>query len=123
MSGKGEGRMYVCLDEYKRQFERVLNFTPYCGTLNVKVGTDAIRKILQELGEGNVISGFKSRGQEFKAVRCYPCTIKKVNKKAVECALLLPFASRYQDVVEVISPKKLRDVLGLMDGDHVVVEV
>ncbi len=36
-SGLGEGKYYVSLQGYKKQFEEKLGFTPYPGTLNLRI--------------------------------------------------------------------------------------
>ena len=38
VSGKGEGKYYMSLPPYKEKFKNILEFEPYEGTLNIKLG-------------------------------------------------------------------------------------
>jgi riboflavin kinase len=119
-SGLGEGRYYVSLEGYKRQFEEKLGFTPYPGTLNIKIPREQMffRNRLDE-EEGIIIKGFKTEERTFGDVKAFRC---KIN--GIEGAVVIPQRTHYpKNVLEVIAPVKLRDVLRLKDGDWVEVEV
>ncbi len=119
-SGLGEGRYYVSLEGYKRQFEEKLGFTPYPGTLNIKIPREQMffRNRLDE-EEGILIKGFKTEERTFGDVKAFRC---KIN--GIEGAIVIPQRTHYpKNVLEVIAPVKLRDVLRLKDGDWVEVEV
>jgi riboflavin kinase len=48
-SGKGEGKKFISLPWVKRQIEEKLGFTPYAGTLNIRLTAEsANRKELLE---------------------------------------------------------------------------
>ena len=119
-SGLGEGRYYVSLEGYKRQFEEKLGFTPYPGTLNLKIPKEQMffRAKLDEM-DGIKIEGFKTKERTFGAVKAFGCRVD-----GIEGAIVIPQRTHYpKDVIEIIAPVKLRDVLGLKDGDWVEVEV
>ena len=119
-SGLGEGRYYVSLEGYKKQFEAKLGFTPYPGTLNIKIPREQMffRTKLDE-EEGILIEGFKTAERTFGEVKAFKCRIN-----GIEGAVVIPKRTHYpKDVLEVIAPVKLRDVLKLKDGDWVEVEV
>jgi riboflavin kinase len=119
-SGLGEGRYYVSLEGYKKQFEEKLGFTPYPGTLNIKIPREQMffRTKLDE-EEGILIEGFKTAERTFGEVKAFKCRIN-----GIEGAVVIPKRTHYpKDVLEVIAPVKLRDVLKLKDGDWVEVEV
>ena len=119
-SGMGEGRYYVSLEGYKKQFEELLGFTPYPGTLNVKIPREEMffRNRLEEL-EGILIKGFSTPDRTFGDVKAFRC-----NVKGIGCAIVIPKRTHYpKDVLEIIAPVKLRDVLNLKDGDWVEMEV
>lgn len=119
-SGLGEGRYYVSLKGYMKQFEKMLGFKPYPGTLNIKIPREQMffRAKLDE-EEGILIKGFKTKERTFGDVKAFKC---KIN--GIECAIVLPQRTHYpKDVLEIIAPVRLRDFLKLKDGDWVEVEV
>ncbi|MCS7121915.1 MAG: winged helix-turn-helix domain-containing protein/riboflavin kinase [Archaeoglobaceae archaeon] len=119
-SGFGEGRYYVSLEGYRKQFIEKLGFDPYPGTLNLKVLKEhmLLKKKLDE-GESIIVEGFKTAERSFGDVKVFKCKIRNI-----DCAVVIPKRTHYpSDVVEVISAYKLRDVLNLKDGDIVELEV
>ncbi len=119
-SGVGEGRYYVSLEGYRRQFIEKLGFDPYPGTLNLRIPKEQLyfRRRLDE-EEGILIEGFTTPDRTFGEVKAFKCRIE-----SVEGAIVMPRRTHYpEDVLEVIAPVKLRDVFKLNDGDYVEVEV
>ncbi|MBN1166271.1 MAG: DUF120 domain-containing protein [Methanospirillaceae archaeon] len=119
-SGLGEGAYYMSLAPYCRQFHTYLGFTPYPGTLNIRLSPAAVA-IRKRLGMGNwhVIEGFESEGRTFGKVQCIGCTIQDIT-----CGIIVPGRSHYpEDIIEVIAPTGLRESLCVSDGDEVTVEV
>ena len=108
------------MEGYKRQFEEKLGFTPYPGTLNLKIPKEQMffRAKLDEM-DGIKIEGFKTKERTFGDVKAFRCRVD-----GIEGAIVIPQRTHYpKDVIEIIAPVKLRDVLGLKDGDWVEVEV
>ncbi len=119
-SGLGEGKYYVSLEGYKRQFVEKLGFEPFPGTLNLKLDKEqlVLRTKLDELN-GILIEGFKTEDRTFGNVKAFKCRID-----GIDGAIIIPERTHYsRDVVEVIAPVNLRKELKLKDGDEVVVEV
>ena len=115
-SGEGRGKKFVELPWFKRQVEEKLGFSPYLGTLNLRLSIkEAEKRILLENAEGLVVepqTGYYS-GLLFKA------TID-----ALECGIVIPIMPNYpSNVLEVIAPVYLRWHLKLMDGSLVNVSV
>jgi riboflavin kinase len=120
MSGVGEGRYYVSLEGYRKQFIEKLNFDPYPGTLNIRINKEQLyfRRRLDE-EEGIKIEGFSTKDRTFGEVKAFHCKID-----GIEGAVVLPQRTHYPaDVIEVIAPVRIRDALGIKDGDIVNVEV
>lgn len=120
IDGLGEGRYYVKIPRYHQQFVEKLGFEPYPGTLNVKLNQPSIqiRKKLDSLGWIN-IDGFEADGRTFGNARCLLCTIG-----GYPCAIVVPGRSHYpEDIVEILSPVQLRNVLKIDAQDRVTVEV
>ncbi len=119
-SGVGEGRYYVSLEGYRRQFRDKLGFDPYPGTLNLKIPKEEMyfRRRLDE-EEGILIEGFSTKDRTFGEVKAFRCRVD-----GVEGAVVIPKRTHYpSEILEIIAPVKLRDKLGLKDGDVVEVEV
>ncbi len=121
--GLGEGAYYVGLEGYKKQFSKVLGFDSYPGTLNVRLENPSQMEQKKELRgfDGLRIEGFESGGRTYGGARCYQATI---GKDKLPAAVLVIDRTHYDDsVLEIISPRYLREALGLKDGDQVEVRV
>jgi riboflavin kinase len=118
-SGLKDGRHYLSLPQYTKQFAKKLGFTPYPGTLNVVVD-DRNKKLMLNRMKGIVVDGFSIGNRVLGKVKCFPVL---VNKK-VRGALVLPERSHYSsDTVEIVSRHNLREKLRLRDGSRVHIEV
>lgn len=116
-SGLGEGGFYVSI--YAKQFRNTLGFTPYPGTLNIRINGDpsSVRRCLEEGGVRVEPPGIP--GVKLGAVRVYPAWLR-----GVEVYIVRPDITVYRyDVIEVIAKTYLRGLLGLRDGDEVEVEI
>jgi riboflavin kinase, archaea type len=114
-SGLGEGRYYLSQPGYVLQFAERLGYSPYPGTLNVRLRPRELSS-LSDLADwaGIRIDGFEADGRTFGGATCYPA---RLNGR--RCHLIRPDRSHYQDVVEFVAPERLRTRLKLQDG-HVV---
>lgn len=115
-SGEGRGKKFVELPWFMRQVEEKLGFSPYLGTLNLRLLGKEVekRRLLETTGSVTVEpqTGYYS-GLLFRA------TIA-----ALECAVVIPIMPNYpNDVLEVIAPVYLRGSLKLVDGSLVAVSV
>lgn len=121
VSGMGEGRYYMELPGYKKQFKKKLGFTPYPGTLNLKLNSEADirgRQILQDT-QGIEIEGFKSGERTFGAVKCFMAKID-----GVEGAVIIPMRTHHGfNTLEIIAPENIQDKTGLGEGDTVTIKV
>lgn len=119
-SGLGEGRYYVSLEGYRRQFIEKLGIDPYPGTLNLRVvKEDMIIKKRLDFEEGIKIDGFTAENRTFGSVKAFKCRVN-----GLDVFIVIPQRTHYPgDVLEIISDKKLREALNLKDGDSVEVEV
>jgi riboflavin kinase len=120
ISGLGEGAFYISLEGYRRAIEEALGFTPYPGTLNVRLERQALpyRRYLDSL-PGILIPGFSNGIRTYGAVKTF-----RVRIRDIEGAVVMPERTHHPaDVIEIVAPVKLRDVLGLKDGDRIEIEV
>ena len=120
ITGLGEGRYYMSLEPYRKQFQASLGFEPYPGTLNIRLDSQSVqvRKRLENL-EWIRINGFAADHRTFGEARCLPCRIREV-----PCGIVLPVRSHYpEDILEIVAPTGLRERYGYRDADMVEVEV
>lgn len=115
-SGEGNGKRYLQLPWVLRQMEKKLGYTPFLGTLNLKLTKESTqhRKLLSK-AKADII--------------CPPegyCTglLFHASMRGFECAIVLPQIDEYaEDLLELVSPLNLREALNLSDGDLVTVEL
>ncbi|HJJ29556.1 MAG TPA: DUF120 domain-containing protein [Methanocorpusculum sp.] len=120
ISGVGEGRYYMSIPHYQEQFEKLCGFAPYPGTLNIKLNPQSVlvRKRMDSL-EWTIVPGFKDEHRMFGEARCIKCTISNI-----PCAIVVPGRTHHpEEVIEVISGKKLRDELGLNENSEVAIVI
>ncbi len=118
-TGLGEGRYYLSRPDYERQFQDVLGWTPYPGTLNLGLGGAEANKLrFLKRNPVHVIDGFEAEGRTFGGVTCHPA-----NVNGQECAAILPNRSHYTQTLELIAPVCLRDTLPCKDNDSLRVTV
>ncbi len=98
ITGMGEGQYYVTQAGYVEQFTEKLGFTPYEGTLNVKVAASELHKV-QTVRKAKpiMVKGFERNGRTFGDVECHKATIQNI-----ECAVVMPSRSHYDDVLEIL---------------------
>lgn len=118
-SGLGEGKYYLSQNGYISQFKDKLKFTPFKGTLNVKIkGRETDKLSFLHNAEGVQISDFQNGSRTFGGAKCFFGDIGDY-----ECAIVLPNRSHYSDVIEIVSKHQLRKSLNLKDGDVIEINV
>jgi len=120
ITGLGEGQYYIGLDGYKHQFENILDFTPFPGTLNVQLTdfSNSLRNRI-DLIHAATVSGFTDGQRTFGGGKCYPVRIEGIGG-----AVIVPDRTHYpDDLLEIIAPVNLREVLRLKDGDKIKIVV
>jgi riboflavin kinase len=119
-SGVGEGRFFLELRGYRKQFEQIYDFKPYPGTLNLRAKQSVLD--LFKPFPTKIVNGFRTGGRTYGLVLSYKARLH-YNGQNQECVAVFPQISRYGDeTVEVIAPNSLRKKLGLADGDIVELE-
>jgi len=117
--GMGEGRYYMCQVGYSSQFEEKLGFKPFEGTLNVVVDREDLNKLdLIRSAPGETIQGFTQEGRSFGSAVAH-----KARVKSIDCAIIMPDRSHYENVVEIVCQYHLRRTLGIGNGDRVEIKV
>lgn len=118
-TGMGEGGYYICQQQYMVQFQDKLLFKPYEGTLNIKLDKEDVGKLeILRNSEGHLIKGFNREGRTFGDVVAHKAKIRNI-----DCAIVIPERSHYDDIIEVVCQYHLRRTLSLTDGDRVEIRV
>ena len=118
--GIGKGAHFVSQKEYMAGFKKLLDFSPFAGTLNVKIeGEDIEKRITLREQVPILVPGFTKGKATFGKIDCYRCVIN-----GLPGAVIFPEMSVHGlQVIEVISPFNLRKKLSLSDGSKVDVEM
>jgi len=124
-SGMGEGRHYISLSGYMRQFREKLDYEPFAGTLNIDLTDESIRARRQlDAIEPITIEGWEDEERTYGPAYCYPATVASGAETYQIAHVIAPERTHHgDDHLEVIAPEKLRDVLDLDDGTEVTVDV
>jgi riboflavin kinase len=124
-SGMGEGRHYISLSGYMEQFTERLGYEPFPGTLNVELEEASVR-VRPEMAsmEAVPIDGWEDEERTFGPATCYPAAVESGGDRADTAHVIVPERTHHDETqLEVIAPVKLRDALGLDDGDEVSIRV
>lgn len=115
-SGRGEGKKFVSLPWVTRQIEEKVGFTPFLGTLNLRLTGEAA-KLKSQLQNAHLSSIDPAEGY------C-PGFVAKAKIGSLAVAIVVPEVPNYPlDVLEVVAPVCLREKEKLVDGSTVAVEV
>jgi riboflavin kinase len=120
ISGLGEGKYYLSIRGYTKQFEELLGFTPYPGTLNIKLADEsaAARVRLDNLAPV-YISSFKTSNRTYGGIKSYVASIG-----GIDGAIIVPDRSHYHnDIIETIAPVSIKKTLKIGNGDLIKVVV
>ena len=116
ISGLGEGKYYMGMKKYRDQIKQKLSFSPYPGTLNIKVDPLDVKQLISHLKK-IPIQGFETKERSYGSLDAYRIKINEV-----QGALIIPQRSHYDlSTIELIAPVNLRKKLGLKDGDKLTI--
>src|SRR3989338_7027610 len=121
-SGLGEGRYYMSLSQYKKQFIEKLGFEPFEGTLNLEVDIAKVNNFLLNSVCIN-INGFETKERTFGGLKAFNVKVSaknNKNNKKINAALIMPDRTHHdKNVVEIIANKNLRNKLKLKDNQEI----
>jgi riboflavin kinase, archaea type len=120
VSGLGEGRYYLSIRGYTKQFEELLGFTPYPGTLNIKLDDESASARVRLSNLAPIyISSFKTSNRTYGGIKSYVASIG-----GIDGAIIVPDRSHYHnDVIETIAPVSIKKTLKIDNGDSIKVVV
>ena len=112
-SGKGKGAYFMSQTVYQEQFKEKLNFSPFLGTLNIKINDEEINK-LHRVPE-SMMTNIEGR-EKFGDV----LLIKAVLNDKIEGAIVFPKKTTHKEnIIEFIAAENVKEELGIKDGDNV----
>ncbi|HHY39228.1 MAG TPA: DUF120 domain-containing protein [Clostridia bacterium] len=118
--GSGRASFFTSLEWVKDKCKEEFGFTPYPGTLNVKL-TPELQGIVKEIRRHSPVVFCPPRGSAF-----YPARACRVVVNGVRGIIVFPATQvniHDSDTVEIMSDICLREALGVREGDEVSVEV
>jgi phosphoglycolate phosphatase-like HAD superfamily hydrolase len=119
--GREEGRRFVSIPWVHDQFKEKLGFSPYPGTLNIRLRPEYLknlRLIRDHLDGGLMILPPKGSGY------CMGVCFRAKFEGEEEGALVIPLVKGYyRDVIEILAPVELKERFKLKEGDLVRVDV
>ena len=114
-SGRGAAGSFVDLPWARRQFKEKLGFDPWPGTLNLHLLRRVDISVFSDRRKGIRVTPRKG----FCAGRCFRAQVVKV-----PAAVVVPDVPDYpRDLLEILAPVNLRELLGLKDGEDLKVTV
>ena len=118
-SDLGRGASFMGLDWVQRSLRKSLGFSPYPGTLNLRLETEQVIAAWREIQAQVPGIEIAARDPSHCQARCFPVEIDGKHRGAV----LLPEVAGYPaDKIEVVAPVRLKDELKLADGGRVTLE-
>lgn len=122
VSGRGEGAFYMAHKEYLEQFQSKIKYTPYPGTLNVKINSKKDSKSLKqiEMLNGHKITGFTDKGKSFGGVKCFEAMLNN----SIPCHIIRLEKTHHDlSVIELISKYNIRNIIDIIDGFKVDISI
>ena len=117
-SDLGRAASFMSVDRVRKTLGEKLGFFPYPGTLNLRLETDEAMEWWREARARRGIE-IPSEDPAHCHARCFLVEIEGKRRGAV----ILPEVAGYPpDKVEVIAPVRLKDELGVKDGERVTIE-
>jgi riboflavin kinase, archaea type len=124
VSGMGEGAYYMSLEGYRKQFRQKLGYTPFPGTLNIKLSDPVSIRSRRDLSTypSIFINGFSDNVRTYGWVKCYPA---EINKQHIENAALLVLERTHYDdnTIEIIAPISIKESTKIKNGNWISVTV
>lgn len=119
VSGAKQGAFFTGLDWVQKQCLKKLGFAPWPGTLNLEIPVDHVA-VIEEL---KVKEGIElvSPDSNYCSGHVIPVSIE-----GLPAAVVIPAEDvrmHQKNIIEIISPKMLKDTLDVKDGDQVNITI
>jgi CTP-dependent riboflavin kinase len=118
-SGAQRAAYFINLPWVQEQCVEKLGFRPYPGTLNIKVSEEGLLSVMElRKSKGIILS---SPSAEFCSAKALPALVELIG-----CAIIIPpenVSIHAENTLEIMAPVKLKDALGIRDGDLLTIVV
>jgi CTP-dependent riboflavin kinase len=115
-TGQGNGKFFVEMPWVIRQLKKMFGFTPYFGTLNLRLTPESIQ-LCSYLTSQNGVMVKPEDGY-------LPGYLYKAMIFDITCCVVLPDVPNYpKDLLEIVAAENLRELLNVKDGDVITVIV
>ena len=125
-SDLGLARSFMSLDWVQIALKQSLGFAPFPATLNVRPKAAEDEETWRRLQGQSAGLPLASEEGGFCNARLYPVEILGVvgeNRVKIAGAILVPEVKDYpSDKIEIVAPVRLKDHLGVRDGDAITLE-
>ena len=119
VSGAGQGAFFTQLDWLRSQCLKSLGFVPFPGTLNLEIAIEQV-SLIEEMRLKNGIE-LISPDQNYCSGYVMPVSVQ-----GVSAAIVIPAEDvrvHEKNVIEIIAPQCLKEILGVKDGDTVTLTI
>lgn len=125
-SDLGQASSFMTLDWVMQALQQSLGFSPYPATLNLRPkAREDVESWERVQHEGRALS-LAAADDGFCNARLFLVEIEKPegeSKRRAKGAVLVPDVTGYpKDKIEVVAPVRLKDELGVRDGDQLLLE-
>jgi riboflavin kinase len=116
-TGQGSGKIFVATPWVMKQLKRITGFTPYIGTLNLRLTPEGIEQRACLTSSNGVCVEPKAEGY-------FPGYLYRAKISDIDCYIVLPSVPDYpSDLLEIIAAENLRKRLSIKDGESIAVSV
>ena len=120
-SDMGVAASFMTLDWVQSALKQSLGFAPFPATLNIRPKAPADAETWRRKRAESAGVPLQSAQGSFCSARLYPIEI--VGGGKVAAAILVPEVADYpSDKIEIVAPMRLKDHLGVGDGDALTLE-
>ena len=125
-TGMGDAKKFLSLTGYLDQFQSILGYEPFPGTLNITLNAHStqLKSNLSDL-DSLLIHEWTDGDRTYGPATCYSAIITKPsNGKHIPIHVILPEKTRHgADQLELLSPVNLRKTLALNDTDELHISI
>ena len=125
-SDLGLASSFMSLDWVQLALKQSLGFAPFPATLNVRPKAAEDEETWRRLQSESAGLPLVSAQGGFCSARLYPIKVfgrPDAGEKTIAAAILVPEVKDYpSDKIEIVAPVRLKDHLGVRDGDAITLE-
>jgi CTP-dependent riboflavin kinase len=121
-SDLGAAAGFMALDWVRQGFQRAVGFAPFPATLNARPKNSADAETWNTIKRDMKRIDLLPPGSGFCDAGILPVSVRS-GDHSIDAAVILPEVADYPaDKIEIVAPMRLKDYLGLEDGDALTLE-